>query len=69
MSCRKGMRGCRPSCGHKQLVEAYRSARHSAVLQREYETSDYDEEKKNYGPIITFKEWLQQMSSERDSFY
>lgn len=58
MSCAPRMAGCGASCLHRRLVEDYQMARHAAELAREYETRGYATETAEYGPILTFKEWL-----------
>jgi len=47
-------RGCR----HCQMVSEYRLARHAAELLREATTGAYASEEAEYGPIVTFKDWL-----------
>lgn len=59
MPCKTGMVGCRRGCLHRQMVQEYRLARHAAVLKREEATGGYESEIAAYGPIITFKTWLQ----------
>lgn len=47
-------------CRHCRNVDAYRAARIAAELARENTCSDYPTELAEYGPVITFKEWLVQ---------
>jgi hypothetical protein len=47
-------RGCR----HCAMVAEYRLARYAAELLREAVTGAYASEEAEYGPIITFKDWL-----------
>ncbi len=56
MACTPRHRSC--SAHHQQLCEDYWAARHAAELAREYETCHYRTEMAEYGPIITFKQWL-----------
>ena len=53
----------RPDCTHcartRDLALQYRLAREAAELQREHVTGSYVSELKEYKPIITFKQWLQ----------
>lgn len=50
----KHKRGCR----HCAMVAEYRLARHAAELLREATTGAYASELEDYGPIITFRDWL-----------
>lgn len=58
MPCSPRMQGCAASCLHRRLVEDYQLARHAAELAREYETRGHKTETAEYGPILTFQEWL-----------
>jgi hypothetical protein len=58
MPCMKNMRGCHANCRHRNMVTEYSAARHYAEMVREGVTKGYDTELRNYGPIITFKDWL-----------
>lgn len=48
----------RRGCRHCAMVAEYRLARHAAELLREAVTGAYRSETADYGPIITFKDWL-----------
>lgn len=47
-----------PNCGHCRNVREYRLARHAAELERERVTAAYPAELADYGPILTFRDWL-----------
>lgn len=64
MPCRRGMRGCKPSCLHRRFVMDYRMARHAAELERESVTAGYAAELAAYPPLVTFKTWLQATARE-----
>jgi hypothetical protein len=57
------MSGCRATCGHRQIVEQYRAARHAAELQREQACHGYATEEALHGPIVTFKTWLKALAA------
>lgn len=61
MPCTKQMRSCSTNCLHRQFVEQYRLAREAAERKREDETAGYPAEMAAYPPIMTFKQWLQDM--------
>ena len=65
MPCKTSMAGCRRGCLHRQMVQEYRLARHAAVLKREEVTGGYKSEIEAYGPIITFKTWLESLAGSR----
>lgn len=65
MPCSPGMRKCRRGCLHRMLVDDYRSERHRQVIERENATGGYESEIAEYGQIVTFKSWLQQMAGGR----
>lgn len=52
------------NCGHCKRVRAlrdeYRMAREAAELARESVTAGYATEQADYGPLITFRDWLVQ---------
>lgn len=52
-----------PGCEHCKRVRAvaldYRLAREAAELARELETCGYATETRQYGPLLTFRDWLQ----------
>lgn len=45
-------------CLHCVSVDAYRAARIAAELAREEATGGWATEIAEYGPIVTFKDWL-----------
>ena len=49
----------RRGCKHCAMVAEYRLARHAAELLREGVTGAYRSETAEYGPIITFRVWLE----------
>lgn len=59
MPCTKGMTECRRNCLHRHTVNEYRVAREAAEQAREAETRGYRTETAEYGPILTFREWLE----------
>lgn len=61
MSCTEGMRACRTSCLHRQMVDEYRDWRHSWEQRRE-DTHHYQLENDEYAamyPPPTFRAWLE----------
>jgi hypothetical protein len=44
---------------HYEMVNSYRAYRESMVQRREKVTGGYPTEMREYGPIVTFKTWLQ----------
>lgn len=63
MPCAPYMAGCRTSCLHRQLVHEYRAARAAAEAAQEAATLGYAAEARDYGPIVTFKAWLEDRAS------
>lgn len=61
--CKPRMSGCKATCGHRQIVENYRAARHAAELQREQSCYGYATEEALHGPIVTFKTWLKALAT------
>lgn len=59
---RKHSSGCR----HCASVTEYHMARESAQVARENQTGGYKTEMKEYGPIITYKDWLVGNSRQKD---
>ncbi|MBD3784043.1 MAG: hypothetical protein IE926_14030 [Micrococcales bacterium] len=49
------------------MVQDYRLARHAAELARETATGGYAAEVADYGPIVTFKAWLQQLAAPSEA--
>lgn len=56
------------NCGHCRNVEDYRLTRYAAEQHRESATAGYKTEMKDYGPIITFKDWLTSGSRQGSSW-
>lgn len=59
MPCSPGMTRCKAACRHYRDVMDYRAARHAAELACEAATGAYPAELAAYGPLLTFKQWLQ----------
>jgi hypothetical protein len=53
-------------CLHCANVTEYHMAREAAQVERERVTGGYKTETKEYGPIITFKDWLVGGSRQKD---
>lgn len=51
-------RSHRRGCRHCVSVDAYRAARIAAELAREEATGGWATEIAEYGPIVTYKDWL-----------
>lgn len=64
LPCSPRMTKCKASCRHRRLVEDYKDARRAEESVREVETLGYDTEDSLYGPLITFKQWLEGMREE-----
>lgn len=60
MPCPPRMQGCRASCLHRQLVEAYRIERHRQEGEREAATGGYATELSEYRQLVTFRQWIEQ---------
>lgn len=61
MPCKPRMVGCRFDCGHRALVDAYRSERIRQEDEAEAVSNGWATEYAEYvaeHPLITFKEWL-----------
>lgn len=54
------------SCQHCASVTEYHMAREAAQVQREGVTGGYKTETQEYGPIITFKDWLVGSSKRKE---
>lgn len=54
------MAGCRALCLHRQLVEHYRIERERQLQARELATGGYATELDEHGPVVTFRDWLEQ---------
>lgn len=67
MPCTPGMRRCRLDCRHRRMVEEYRLARHAAELAREAATGSYPAEVAEYGALLDFKTWLQQLAAPSEA--
>lgn len=65
MPCTPRMSNCRLSCRHRTMVLEYRAARAAAEAERESATSMYPTELAEHPPLLTFRDWLVQMSSTR----
>jgi hypothetical protein len=52
--------GCNACRRRARLSREYRAAREAAEVQRENATGGYATELREYGPLITFKDWLEQ---------
>lgn len=48
------------------MVSEYRLARYAAELAREQATGGYQQEMAEYGPILTFKDWLTGLRGSHD---
>lgn len=63
MSCAKGMRACRFSCLHREMVNDYRVERErqeTAIENGEWRTRRADGEvMAGQEPLITFKRWME----------
>lgn len=70
MPCSKGMKQCRRSCLHRELVEEYRIARWAQIVEQDERThggrGERELEQENYvKDPITFKEWLENNAQSR----
>jgi hypothetical protein len=55
-------------CRHCVSVDAYRAARIAAELAREESTRGWATEIAEYGPIITFKDWLTMTAGQSEEY-
>lgn len=65
MPCRKNMTGCRPSCGHRTMVETYQLLRIEWEQSLEAYANGYATEEAEFRqmhPPPTFRDWLEQHS-------
>lgn len=70
MTCRLGMTGCSPSCGHRAVVDSYRQEvqRHETVA--EAATGGYEQETRDWfrdHPLPQFKDWLTGLRETRQT--
>ena len=63
MPCRPRLAGCKITCLHKQLVHDYRATRAAAEAALEDATLGYAAEAREHGPIVTFRDYLEQRAS------
>jgi hypothetical protein len=61
-------RSHRRGCRHCVSVDAYRAARIAAELAREEATGGWATELSEYGPIITFEQWLIMGAGSGDAY-
>lgn len=63
MPCKPRMTGCRRDCGHRQVVQEYRAARAAEEAAQEAACLGYGTEEKLYGPLLTFRRYIEQRAS------
>lgn len=58
MPCAKGMRRCGARCGHRDMVNGYRSAKAAELVESESVSRGGYAARDDGNKRLTFKEWL-----------